>query len=346
MAKYRIILFLLLILSVFVVGMYLINSGESSTVIDDSPYPEFVYIDGEILPEISKIFANVDIPPFLFYFIEGVYIDGEEPEGVAIKTPLWQVAKIIKMLNIFNEELENIHPENGFLFINSEYKGAPEKDYRCNYITQDSDIIAYLNDSVFCANFERDDITYLNISISKDRIPYRDIGEEKMIVKILKGLKSINGIKVIRSNAWMEGDMLVINLVLKTGISDIRKLLNIDFSYVPITVKVKGDWIKINENKYIKNSDYMMIYTLPLDSNTTLSMIDERKELYLDIDLKDLKEVKEYHYQGWYVKEYLYSYMGYTIKLYICTKELEYGTVCVITNRLENLEDIKIYELT
>jgi len=55
-----------------------------------------------------------------------------------------------------------------------------------------------------------------------------------------------------------------------------------------------------------------------------------------------LEIVKErsgmYNYQGWYVEEY----QNNSKKLYICTKELEYGTVCVVTNNLENLKDVEI----
>ncbi|MBW9223857.1 hypothetical protein KKP90_04695 [Methanothermococcus sp. SCGC AD-155-E23] len=56
-----------------------------------------------------------------------------------------------------------------------------------------------------------------------------------------------------------------------------------------------------------------------------------------------LEIVKErsgmYNYQGWYVEEY----QNNSKKLYICTKELEHGTVCVVTNNLENLKDVEIF---
>ncbi|HIP17519.1 MAG TPA: hypothetical protein EYG76_04395 [Methanothermococcus okinawensis] len=318
-------------------------SAESSfsKVIEDSPYPEFIYIDNRILPEISKEYINENIPSFLYFFIDGIYIDGHLG-GVAIKTPLWQIVGLAKSLNLFSKELENIHPENGFLFINSKYKGAPQgEDSRRKYIIQDyDDLIVYLNGTILCAKFENNNITYLNMITSKDEIPYEGNIDEKTIVELINGLKSIDGIKVKKSNAKIEGDIIVINMVLEASISDIKKLTNINLNYVPIKVKVKGDWIKENndEDKYIRDSDYI-IYTLPFNKDATLTMINSM----VDLDIIS-KKVGEYNHQGWYVEEYQYTYGGYTIKQYICIKELEYGTVCVITNKLENLNDIEIYE--
>jgi hypothetical protein len=45
-------------------------------------------------------------------------------------------------------------------------------------------------------------------------------------------------------------------------------------------------------------------------------------------------------YNGWDVEKWT-STLGNS---YICYKELEYGTVCVITNKLEYLNDISISE--
>ena len=329
-----------LMVLIFILTMNLINSSKEPAVLDNSPYPEFIYIDNKILPKFSKIYIDEDIPPFLFYPVDGIYLDGEDPGGIAVKTPLWCVVKLFKVLNLFPEELESIHPENGFLFINSKYKGAPERDYREKYIIEDyHDLVVYLNDSVLCAKFDRNNRAYFVIAVSKDRIPYREDEDEKTILELINGLKSINGIKVNRSRAKIEGGMVVIDLVLDADVSDVEKLMNLNLSYIPITVKVKGNWIR-EEDIYVKDSDYMIIYTPPLDRDTTLTMLKKREEL--GVNLK--KKVKEYNYQGWYVEEYQYTFTGCVKKQYICTKELEYGTVCVVTNRLENLEDIEIYE--
>ncbi|MBW9221398.1 hypothetical protein KKP91_04300 [Methanothermococcus sp. SCGC AD-155-M21] len=345
-SKYK-LLSVFLVLSIFVMGINLINAEEPSNtiVVDNSPYPEFIYIDNEILPEVSKIYINEDIPSFLFYFIEGIYLDGQDSGGVAIKTPLWYIVKLVKILNLFSEELENIHPENGFLFINSKYKGAPEEDDKGKkYIIQDyDDLIVYLNDTILCAKFHSNNTAYFNMAISKDKISYEEDEDERTIVELINGLKSINGIKVKKSNAKIEGDIVVIDMVLDANASDIVKLTNLNLNYVPIKVKVKGDWIKENdeEDKYIRNSDYMIIYTPPLNKDATLTMINDRENI--SINLKE--KVREYNHQGWYVEEYQYNYKEHVIKKqYICIKELEYGTVCIITNKLENLKDVEIYE--
>jgi len=333
---------LLVILFIFVVSMELSSCEKISTVVDNSPYPEFIYIDKDILPEIVEIHLNRDIPSFLFYFIDGVYIDGQSG-GVAVKTPLWFIVKLLKMLNLFSEELKNIYPENGFLFIDSTYKGAPEKDYREKYLVKDyDDLIVYLNDSVLCAKFDKNNTTYFVMAVDRERVSYNDEDDETL-VKLINGLKSINGLKIKRSHGKIEGNMVVIDVVLEAGISDIEKLKNIDLTYVPITVKVKGDWIREGENKYVRNLDYMMIYATPLNRDTTLSIINNR-ELNKELNINLKEKSKEYEHNGWYVEEYLYTYRGFTTKTYVCTKELEYGTVCVITNKLENLEDIQVYE--
>ena len=337
--KYK-LLNIFLIVFIFILTINLINSKEPP-VVDNSPYPEFIYIDNKILPEVSKIYIDENIPSFLFYPIDGIYIDGEDSGGMAVKTPLWYVVKLFKVLNLFSEELESIHPENGFLFINSEYKGTPKKDHRGKYIVKDyDDLIVYLNDSTLCAKFDGNNRAYFIIAVSKDRIPYKENEDEESVVDLINGLKSINGIKVNRSKAKIEGDMVVIDMVLEAGVSDIEKLMDLNLSYVPITVKVRGDWIREDEDRYSRDSDYIIIYTPPLDRKTTLNMLKKREEL--DINLK--KKIREYHYQGWYIEEYQNTSEGGIKKQYICTKELEYGTVCVVTNRLENLEDIEIYE--
>ncbi|MBW9222155.1 hypothetical protein KKP97_03805 [Methanothermococcus sp. SCGC AD-155-C09] len=342
-SKYK-LLTVFLVISILILGIILINIEEPSSmiVIDNSPYPEFIYVGNDILPEVFKIYINEDIPSFLFYPIRGIYLDGGDTGGIAIKTPLWPIVKLVKILSLFPEELENIHPEKGFLFINSKYRGPPEKDYRRKYLIQDyDDLIVYLNDTILCAKFGSNNIAYFNMAISKDKISYEENEDEKTIVELINGLKSINGIKVKKSNAKIEEDMIVINIVLEASASDIEKLTNLNLSYVPITVKVKGDWIRENdeEDKYIRNLDYMIIYTPPLDRDATLTMINNRENISIN-----LKKVKEYNHQGWYVEEYHHTYKGHITKEYICTKELKYGTVCIITNKLENLKDIEIYE--
>ncbi|MBW9224080.1 hypothetical protein KKP90_05870, partial [Methanothermococcus sp. SCGC AD-155-E23] len=274
--------------------------SHSSSVVDNSPYPEFMYVNNKVLAGLTKTYINGSIPSFLLPFVEGVYLDGEDPGEMAVKTPLWWVAIFLKVLNLLPDE--DIHAERGFIFIHSHYKGAPKRDFREKYLIPGyEDLVIYLNDSVLCAKFERDNRAYFHIAVSKDRIPYIER-------EIIEGLKSVDGIKVIRSRVEVEGDLVVMDIVLNAGVEDLGKLMtDLNLSYVPITVKVKGNWTR-EEDRYFKGSDYLLIYTPPLDRDATLTMIKRRLEI-----------VKErsgmYNYQGWYVEEY----QNNSKKLYICT---------------------------
>lgn len=182
-------------------------------------------------------------------------------------------------------------------------------------------LVIYLNDSVLCAKFERGNRAYFHIAVIKDRISQI---EDEMLTKIIEGLKNIKGIKVIRSRAEV-GDLVVIDIVLNAGVEDLGRLMtDLNLSHVPVTVKVKGNWTG-EENRYFRGSDYLLVYTLPLDRDVTLAMIKRRLEI-----------VKErsgmYNYQGWYMEEY----QNNSKKLYI------YRRVCVVTNNLENLKNVEI----
>ena len=193
-----------------------VNYG--SSVVDNSPYPEFMYVNNKILAGLSKTYINESIPSFLYPFIEGIYLDGEDPGGMAVKTPFWWIVMFFQVLNLLPDE--DIHAERGFIFIHSHYKGSPKRDFREKYLIPGyEDLVIYLNDSVLCAKFERDNRAYFHIAVSKDRIS--QIEEDEMLTKIIEGLKSIKGIKVIRSRAEV-GDLVVIDIVLNAGVEDLE----------------------------------------------------------------------------------------------------------------------------
>ncbi|AEH07038.1 hypothetical protein [Methanothermococcus okinawensis] len=291
-----------------------VNAADVVKIVDNSPYPEFIYADNSIVPKIIAHNTGKNIPSFLFYFIDGVYSNLNNPNEVAIKTPLWFFGKLFMSGN-------NLNPENGYIFINSKYVGKPN-DKWVNYLTP-SDVIIYSNESAICAR-AHDKYTDINI------IMYNN----ESIKQLISGLKSIDGIKVISSNAETKDNVLIGKLKLDANIYELMNMGNFDLYYVPIDVKVNG-WNKKDQNTYSKGNEIISIYKLPVNKETIKNIIDEQ------LKNQNLKKVKESSYNGWDVVEYSYKNIG---RQYACYKELEYGSVCVITDKIENLDDISISE--
>jgi len=210
-----------LIILTSVQGINLVCAEESfSKIVEDSPYPEFIYIDKEILPKILKNYG-VDIPSFLLFFVDGVYINLENPEEKAVKTPIWFLVKIAKSLNLLDE---NINAEGGFIFIDSKYVGKPE--YYMNMEIPPGDIIIYSKDYVEIIKFEKEDTTHVSIVVKKESLT-DTMRNEYIIRKMIENIDNINGIKVRESNVRVEGELIFIDMIMDANISDIDKLTNI-----------------------------------------------------------------------------------------------------------------------
>ncbi|HIQ38871.1 MAG TPA: hypothetical protein EYH53_02555 [Methanothermococcus okinawensis] len=210
-----------LILFTFVQGINLVSAEESfNKIVEDSPYPEFIYIDKKLLPKILKNYG-VDIPPFLFFFVDGIYINIENPEEKAVRTPIWFLVKIVKFLNLLDE---NINPEEGFIFINSKYVGKPE--YYINMEVSPGDIVIYSKEFVKSIKFEGEDTAYVSIVVKKEGLT-DTMRDEYIIRKMIENIDNIKGVKVRESNVQVEGELVFIDMIMDANISDIDKLTSI-----------------------------------------------------------------------------------------------------------------------
>ncbi|WP_292459653.1 hypothetical protein [Methanothermococcus sp.] len=292
------------------------NAEEVAKIVDNSPYPNFIYTDNSMVSKITSKNSEENIPSFFFYFINGVYINLENTEEIAIKTPLWFLGILFKS--------NNINPENGYIFINSKYIKKPDNKW-VKYIAP-SNVILYSNKSAVCMNaYDK----YIGMKI----VTYKSDDLKELIA----GLKSINGIKVINSSAETKNNILIGNLKLKTNISKIMDLTKFDLYYVPLHVEVKG-WNKKDQNTYTDGYNIMQIYKLPINKEAMKHIICNK------LKNQSMELVDETHYNGWDVEEYRYkdSIVG---EQYVCFKEFEYGSICAITQNLENLNDITISEI-
>lgn len=214
----------ILILFIFVQSINLVNAEESfNSIVENSPYPEFIYIDKNILPEVVKT-SGVHVPSFLFFFVDGVYINLENPEEKAIKTPMWYLLKIVKSLNLL-DELEYINPENGFVFINSRYVGKPV--YYTSMEVPPGDILVYSKDLVKSIRFEGENTAYVNIVIKKEELP-DTLRDEHMLKRMIENkIENIKDVKVREFNVQIQGDLILINMEMEANILDIDKLTSI-----------------------------------------------------------------------------------------------------------------------
>lgn len=304
---------IVLMLGILSFLMCSVNATEVAKIVDNSPYPEFVYVDNSIVSEVISQNSGKNIPSFFFYFIDGVYLNPNNPNEIAIKTPLWFIGKLFKS--------DEINPENGYIFLNSKYVGKPDNKW-VDYITP-SDVIIYTNETAICA---RTYDKYTDVDI----IMYNN----ETLKQLIGGLKSINGIKVIKSSAETKNNMLIGKLRLDANIDKFMNMNEFNPNYVPIKVEVNG-WNKKDQNTYTKGYDTIILYKLPVDKETIKNIVKEQTKN------QNLKKLKDSSYNGWDVEEYSYNNIG---SQYICCKEFEYGSVCVITNKLKNLDDIIISE--
>jgi hypothetical protein len=310
----RIIISVLIICGIASLFLFSGGNSDANTIVENSPYPEFIYAGSSAVSLIVSHNSGKDIPSFLFNFIDGVYTNAEHPEQMAIKTPIWFVAKLMSN--------ENMNAEDGYIFVNSHYVGKPDTIY-AKYITY-TDAIIYSNEYIMGMKLY-DDYTDVEMIIPNSA--------DDVDTLMLSGLKSIGGIKVIQSNIEnREGNVVVVNMRLD---APLEQILNYGFNmdYVPIEVSVDG-WDRKDQYTYTRGRyDKLYVQVLPVNEETMKKIIKKQ------MGMQNLKEMSSYN--GWDVEEYT-STLG---NGYICCKELEYGTVCVITNNLIYLNDVSISEL-
>ena len=319
-------IFILLLIIGGVASFFLFKGGnnapDANTIVENSPYPEFIYAGSSAVAHIISRNSGKDIPSYLFIFIDGVYINAQSQEQVAIKTPLWLVAKLM--------DDKSLSAEDGYIFINSHYIGKPKTKF-AKYLTY-TDVVAYSNgyligmrlyDSHTGAKLYND---YTDVELVMPKL-------DNVNIEMFNGLKSIGGIKVIQSSVENKGNNIaVVNMRLN---APLEYIINngLNPTYVPIKVSVNG-WYKKDQNTYTRGRyDTLYVQVLPVNKETMKKIIKKQT------GMQNLKEMNPYN--GWDIEEYS-STLG---NEYICYKELEYGTVCVITNNLIYLNDVSISEL-
>ena len=288
------------------------SNSDAKTIAENSPYPEFIYTGSSAVSLIVSHNSGKDIPSFLFTFIDGVYTNANSPEQMAIKTPIWFIAKLMSN--------ENMEAKDGYIFVNSHYVGKPDTTF-AKYLTY-TDAIVYSKEYIIGMKLH-DNYTDVEMIMSNP---------DEAMTEMFGGLKSIGGIKVIQSNVENKDNIAVVNMRLN---APLEYIINnkLNPTYIPIEVSVNG-WYKKDQNTYTRGRyDKLYIQVLPVNKETMKKIIKKQ------MGMQNLKEMNSYN--GWDVEEYS-STLG---NEYICYKELEYGTVCVITNNLIYLNDISISEL-
>ncbi|MBP2143509.1 hypothetical protein J2127_000664 [Methanococcus voltae] len=150
------IILIILILGIATIG-YLSGAffgPEKSTksIVENSPYSEFLYVDKEVATDFINDSMNISISPSMLFFVDSVYINldnstiedsnitedksdtninssnngsnssnSENKTEVAIKTPLWFLGYLFAG--------DDISIENGYIFINSKHFGKPDFNY-------------------------------------------------------------------------------------------------------------------------------------------------------------------------------------------------------------------------
>ncbi|MCS3901174.1 hypothetical protein [Methanococcus voltae] len=130
----------------------------TKTIVENSPYPEFAYVDKEVATDFINGSMNVSIPPSMLFFIDSVYINLdnstiedtdtrmdninnsenssniENKTEIAIKTPLWFIGYLFAG--------DDVSVEDGYIFLNSRHFGKPDFEYP-DYDLMNGDIIVY-----------------------------------------------------------------------------------------------------------------------------------------------------------------------------------------------------------
>ncbi|EHP84984.1 hypothetical protein [Methanotorris formicicus] len=292
-------------------------------VVDNSPYAHFVYLSKDAVNEFIKenpdLIKDTEIPKDLLSiitsFMTGIYINKDNQNQIAIKTPLWILGKIYQN--------ENIIADNGYILINTKSITKPNPKFR-DYLPNYNDIVFYDKDMAMSIKID----TNTHIGLVTER--------NENLKKILKGLKSIGKIKVINTSVTEKDGYIIADITcepIPLNINYIRENMNLNLK-PPITVEVSG-WEKVSENEYKKDPHFIKVYIFPVNEETMKELINEQ----ISDEMSNLKKVKDLKYKDWNIEEYMKDNIG----IYIGYKEVEYGTVCIITDSLGNLDDVEIH---
>ncbi|MBP2201471.1 hypothetical protein J3E07_000883 [Methanococcus voltae] len=172
------IVLIILILGIATIG-YLSGAffgPEKSTksIVDNSPYPEFLYVDKEVATDFINDSMNISISPSMLFFVDSVYINldnstiedssmmenndnnnindsnnntnSENKTEIAVKTPLWFVGYLFAG--------DDISIENGYIFINSKHFGKPDFNYSYEEYNglMEGNIVVYSEETLIILN--------------------------------------------------------------------------------------------------------------------------------------------------------------------------------------------------
>ncbi|MBA2861194.1 hypothetical protein [Methanococcus maripaludis] len=109
------------------------NDYSSVEIVENSPYPEFIYVNNDMLKIIVNNISEKQISDHFFVILDGAYINKNNYSKLAVRTPLWRFGGLF--VN------ENTKSGNGLIFLNSNFVGTPDLKYNIplNY----NDIIIY-----------------------------------------------------------------------------------------------------------------------------------------------------------------------------------------------------------
>jgi hypothetical protein len=293
-------------------------------VVDNSPYAHFVYLSKDAIDEFIKENPDIikekgipeDLLSFLTSSITGIYINKDDQNQMAIKTPLWMLGKLYQN--------ENIVSDDGYILINTKTIDKPNPKFR-DYLPNYNDIVIY--DEDMAISIKIDTYTYIGLVTTK---------KDEYSKKILKGLKSIGKIKVIDTSVIEKDGYIIANITCEPISLDINHLKeNMNFNLKPpIDVEVVG-WEKTNENEYKKGLHFIKVYVFPVNEETMKELISEQ----ITNEMGSIEKIKDSKYKDWNIEEYTKN----NIKLYVGYKEVEYGTVCIVTDSLNNLDDVNVH---
>jgi len=169
----------------------------SVEIVENSPYPEFIYLNKDMLKIVANKTAEDPVSDYFFVIFNGAYIDKNNYSKLAVKTPLWRFGSLF--VN------DNIKTKNGLIFLNSDYVGAPDLKYNTplNY----NDIIVYnKNYGIFIEIGEE----YTSAEIIAENLP-----ENK---HFMENTEDIAGKNIINREIIEKDDILIGTYILESGI--------------------------------------------------------------------------------------------------------------------------------
>ncbi|WP_459201087.1 hypothetical protein [Methanococcus sp. CF] len=125
-------LLILLVLSTLFSGC-IGNDYSSVEIVENSPYPEFIYVNKDMLKIAVNKTSEHKTPDYFFIILDGAYLDKNNYSKVAIRTPFWRFGSLF-----VNDDIKT---KNGMIFLNSDYVQKP--DLKFNKPLNYNDIIVY-----------------------------------------------------------------------------------------------------------------------------------------------------------------------------------------------------------